>query len=84
MLSGGIDRQTAGNAIAFLKRQCRSDGEVSASTIACEDKQTVVGGEIIQVVEYPLCRFQTVIMRCGEDELWGEPVVDRNKATATI
>ena len=23
-------------------------------------------------------------MRCGEDVLWGKPVVDRNKATAAI
>jgi len=84
MLSGGIDRQTAGDAVALLQRQCRGDGKVSASAIAREDEQTVVRGEIIQVVEYPLRCFQAVVMRCWEDVLWGKPVVDRNKATAAI
>ena len=84
MLSGGIDRQTAGDAVALLQRQCRGDGKVSASAIAREDEQAVVRGEVIQVVEDPLCRFQAVVMCCGEDVLWGKPVVDRNKATAAI
>ena len=84
MLSDGIDRQTAGDAVAFLKRLCRGDGKVPAGAIAREDEQAVVRGEIIQVVEHPLCYFQAVVMRCGEDVLWGKPVVDRNKATAAI
>jgi len=84
MLSGGINRQTAGDAIALLKRQCRGDGKVSASAITREDEKAVVGSEIIQVVENPLRRLQTVIVRCGEGVLWGKPVVDRNKATAAI
>tara|TARA_B100001248_G_scaffold114568_1_gene85743 strand:- start:490 stop:744 length:255 start_codon:yes stop_codon:yes gene_type:complete len=84
MLGGGIDRQTAGDAVAFLKRQCRGNGKVSASAIAREDEQAVVRGEIIQVVEHPLRRLQTIIVRCGEGVLWGKPVVDRNKATTAI
>tara|TARA_E500000178_G_scaffold265086_1_gene262330 strand:+ start:605 stop:859 length:255 start_codon:yes stop_codon:yes gene_type:complete len=84
MLSGRIDRQTAGDAAAFLKRQCRGDGKVSASAISREDEQAVIRGEIIQVVEHPLRRLKTVIVRCREGVLWRKPVVDRNKATAAI
>ena len=84
MLGGGIDRQTAGDAVAFLKRQCRGNGKVSASAIAREDEQAVVRGEIIQVVEYPLRRFQTVIVRCGKHVLWGEPVVNRDETTPAL
>jgi len=47
VLGGGIDRKTAGDAITPLKRKCRGDGEVSASTVAPKDKQTVIRCEII-------------------------------------